>query len=170
MLRSFQHNVLICNRKTVFKPLAVTDRDLSAPRPTFVSICNSWVKFWPLDVTDRDILQPCRQTSKSVTSRQVSASRCYRLRPFSGSRPSVLICNSYEAKRPLVVTDRDKLSRNNHTRVSCTPQRPYHWRLHSSAKSARRGIPASLIFSASFPGFLSSSNVNLNTLCPSIVR
>ena len=71
MLRSFQQNVLICNNKPGFEPLDVTDRDLSALRLTFVSICNSWVEFWPLDVTDRDILQPCRQTSKSVTSRQV---------------------------------------------------------------------------------------------------
>lgn len=83
---------------------------------------------------------------------------------------NVSICNNYELKQLLNVTDRDKLGRNNHIRVSCTPQRPYHCRLHCSAKSAHCGMPASLIFSASFPGFLSSSNVNLSTLCPSIVR
>ena len=71
----------------------------------------------------------------------------------------VSICNNYELKQLLNVTDQDK-----------TSQRPYHRRLHSSAKSGRRGIPASLIFSTSFPGFLSSSNVNRSTLCPSIVR
>lgn len=64
-------NVSIRNRQTVFNLSNVTDRDLSALRLTFVSICNTWVEFWPLDVTDRDILQPCRQTSKSVTVRQV---------------------------------------------------------------------------------------------------
>ncbi len=47
-----QGNVSICNRYRVIGPLPVTDRDLSALRPTFVSICNSWVEFWPLDVTD----------------------------------------------------------------------------------------------------------------------
>ena len=71
----------------------------------------------------------------------------------------VSICNNYELKQLLNVTDRDK-----------TSQRPYHWRLHSSAKSGRRGIPANLIFSTSFPGSLSSLNVNRSTLCPSIVR
>lgn len=71
----------------------------------------------------------------------------------------VSICNNYELKQPLNVTDRDK-----------TSQRPYHWHLHSSANSTCRGIPASLIFSTSFPGPLSSLNVNRSTLCPSIVR
>lgn len=71
----------------------------------------------------------------------------------------VSICNNYELKQLLNVTDRDK-----------TSQRPYHWRLHSSANSACRGIPANLIFSTNFPGSLSSLNVNRSTLCPSIVR
>ena len=44
MLRSFQQNVLIYNSKLGFEPP---------------------------DVTDRDILQPRRQTSRSVTGRQV---------------------------------------------------------------------------------------------------
>lgn len=87
----------------------------------------------PLMVTDRDI--------RSTFHRLVS------------------ICNNYELKQPLNVTDRDK-----------TSQRPYHWHLHSSANSTCRGIPASLIFSISFPGFLSSSNVNRSTLCPSLCR
>ncbi len=34
---------------------------------------------------------------------------------------NVSICNNYELKQLLNVTDRDKLGRNNHIRVSCTP-------------------------------------------------
>lgn len=95
---------------------------------------------WSRTVTGTGLLGPLMVTDRDIRS--------------TFHRGLVSICNNYELKQLLNVTDQDK-----------TSQRPYHRRLHSSAKSAVADTRQPHLLT-SFPGFLISSNVNRSTLCP----